>query len=153
MLCISEEGILITIVKMELNLRALYPIRGSRKLWRSYKAGFGGIGILMRLMSSSPLVRFLYVSSIFLTDQSHTSDETDPSFWSEVTSYGWRHLNHTAERTHERYGEWYPILLDIVAQSMAVGFVGTQGSTFSLISARRVEDWNSGESVMVSYYD
>ncbi|KAJ2914442.1 hypothetical protein MD484_g5969, partial [Candolleomyces efflorescens] len=81
------------------------------------------------------------------------SDETDPSFWSEVTSYGWKHLNHTAERTHERYGEWYPILLDIVAQSMAVGFVGTQGSTFSLISARRVEDWNSGESVMVSYYD
>ena len=48
------------------------------------------------------------------------------------------------ERTWERLGEWYPPLIDIVVQSYAIGFVGTEDSTFSLIGQRRVEDWNGG---------
>ena len=57
---------------------------------------------------------------------------------------GWSYINHTTDRTLERLGEWYPPLIDIVAQSYAVGFVGTEDSTFSLIGQRRVESWNGG---------
>ena len=38
----------------------------------------------------------------------------------------------------------YPVLIDAVIQSMASGFVGTARSTLSLVSKRRVEDWNNG---------
>ncbi|RXW21234.1 hypothetical protein EST38_g4627 [Candolleomyces aberdarensis] len=81
------------------------------------------------------------------------SDEDDPAFWDEITSFGWSYFDHTAERTHERFSEWHPILIDKVAQSMSIGFVGSLSSTFSLLSARRVEDWNAGETVMLSYYE
>ena len=57
---------------------------------------------------------------------------------------GWSFVNHTMERTLEQYGEWYPPLVDVVIQSFAVGFVGTEDSTFSLIGERRVKDWNGG---------
>jgi hypothetical protein len=59
-------------------------------------------------------------------------------------------FNHEEEGTLEKYGEWYLPIVDIVAQSMATGFVGTASSTFSLVSARRVEDWNGGPTVLVS---
>lgn len=54
------------------------------------------------------------------------------------------HINHTEERTEEVYSAWYPALVDNVVQSLGVGFVGTDQSTFSLVSKRRVEDWNNG---------
>jgi hypothetical protein len=63
------------------------------------------------------------------------------------------HFNHKEEGTLEKYGEWYPPVVDIVAQSMATGFVGTATSTFSLLSARRVEDWNGGPAILVSQAD
>lgn len=72
------------------------------------------------------------------------SDDESPEFWVEVRKEGWFHINHTMERTWERFGEWYPPLIDIVVQSYAIGFVGTEDSTFSLIGQRRVEDWNGG---------
>ena len=72
------------------------------------------------------------------------SDEASPKFWEEVSQKGWLHINHTTERTLERFGEWYPPLIDIVTQSYAVGFVGTEDSTFSLLGQRRVEYWNGG---------
>jgi len=72
------------------------------------------------------------------------SDEVSPDFWEEVRKEGWFHINHTTEHTLERLGEWYPPLIDIVAQSYAVGFVGTEDSTFSLMGQRRVESWNGG---------
>ncbi|KAF8813882.1 hypothetical protein BYT27DRAFT_7131069 [Phlegmacium glaucopus] len=72
------------------------------------------------------------------------SDEVSPQFWEEVRQEGWYHINHTTERTLERFGEWYPPLIDVVMQSYAVGFVGTEDSTFSLIGQRRVEHWNGG---------
>lgn len=34
---------------------------------------------------------------------------------------------------------------------MSVGFVGTAGSTFSMISAYRARDWNGGVSKMVYF--
>lgn len=78
-----------------------------------------------------------------------TSDETDPEFWAQVSGLGWRYVNHTAAQTVARLGEWHAPLVDIVAQSLAMGFVGTLDSTFSLVSAKRVVEWNDGVSRMV----
>ncbi|KAF6754171.1 hypothetical protein DFP72DRAFT_899560 [Ephemerocybe angulata] len=80
------------------------------------------------------------------------SDERDPEFWKEVSGYGWHYINHTVERTLERYGEWYPVLIDTTALSIGSGFVGTKSSTFSVLTARRVEDWNGGLTDMVDYF-
>ncbi|KAF8992794.1 hypothetical protein BDQ17DRAFT_1369056 [Cyathus striatus] len=77
------------------------------------------------------------------------SDEKDPEFWAQVRSLGWRQIDHVAHKTQSTHGEWYPPLIDIVVQSMASGFVGTLDSTFSLISRRRVEEWNHGVTRMV----
>lgn len=80
----------------------------------------------------------------WLSFENFFADENSLDFWEDVKSQGWLHVNHTQERTLERFGEWYPPLIDVVIQSMAVGFVGTEDSTFSLVSQRRVEDWNGG---------
>jgi len=79
-------------------------------------------------------------------------DETDAAFWEEMHSFGWSRIDHEAERTEERYGKWYVMLIDNVALSMGVGFVGSGSSTFSLLNARRVEDWNDGITEIVSHY-
>jgi hypothetical protein len=52
------------------------------------------------------------------------SDEKDPKFWAEVREIGWLQ----GEGTPEKYGEWYPPIVDIVAQSMTTGFIGTRDS-------------------------
>ncbi|KAF9472441.1 hypothetical protein BDN70DRAFT_818661, partial [Pholiota conissans] len=72
------------------------------------------------------------------------SDEISPSFWDDVRKRGWFHANHVEVQTLEIYGEWHPPLIDTIIQSLAIGFVGTEGSTYSLVSQRRVEDWNGG---------
>jgi len=73
-----------------------------------------------------------------------SSDESDPAFWIEVAVRGWAHIDHKAEQTDSKHGNWYSTLIDAAAHSLASGFVGTAGSTYSLISARRVEYWNDG---------
>ncbi len=73
------------------------------------------------------------------------SDEQDPKFWEEAESLGWRHMDHTLEK----FGSWIPPILDQAAQSLAAGFVGTEDSTFSLVSLRRVQDWNNGHGVLI----
>ncbi len=78
------------------------------------------------------------------------SDEQDPDFWEEVKRNGWVRLDHSRELTSEKYGEWMGPILDQVAQSMAAGFVGTADSTFSLVGARRVQDWNHGPGILIS---
>lgn len=77
------------------------------------------------------------------------TDENDPSFWSDVRAYGWVYFNHTEEKTLENLGEWFAPIVDIVSHSLAIGFVGTEHSTFSLLSERRVEDWNDGFRISV----
>ena len=72
------------------------------------------------------------------------SDEQDPEWWAGVTELGWNTVNHGTLQTEEKYGRWYPVLLDAVIQSMGAGFVGTDKSTMSLIAQKRVEDWNEG---------
>lgn len=77
-------------------------------------------------------------------------DEDSPAFWDDVKRQGWLYVNHTQEQTQNRFGEWYPPLIDTIIQSMAVGFVGTEDSTFSLVSQRRVEDWAGGVALNVN---
>ncbi len=72
------------------------------------------------------------------------TDDESPGFWDEVELLGWLHINHTALQTLEHFGEWYPPLIDVVVQSYALGFVGTEDSTFSMVSQKRVVDWNGG---------
>jgi len=80
-----------------------------------------------------------------------TSDETDPEFWEAVKRRRWRYIDHDAVGTLESYGEWYITLVDVVAQSLSIGFVGTAQSTVSSISRRRVDDWNHGVTRIVNW--
>ncbi|KAG8751147.1 hypothetical protein FRC12_012583 [Ceratobasidium sp. 428] len=75
-----------------------------------------------------------------------TSDERSTDWWEEIGELGpeWGWVDHAAEQTVEKYGKWYPVILDAVFQSMGTGFVGTDHSTMSLLAQRRVEDWNGG---------
>lgn len=88
--------------------------------------------------------------SAFLKVSALLSDEQYLGFWDDVASQGWSFNNHTAEKTVERLGAWYPTLIDTVIQSLAVGHVGTSGSTFTLVGERRVRDWNNGFSSAMS---
>jgi len=88
---------------------------------------------------------------IKVTEVLITSDEVDPSFWAEVRDIGWRYIDHSAEQTLKRYGEWYVPIIDIVSQSLGVGFVGSIDSTVSIVTAHRVEDWNDGVTGMVNW--
>lgn len=78
-------------------------------------------------------------------------DESDPKFWGQVEAEGWKYINHETEQTLEKYGEWYAPVVDIVAQSLGIGFVGTISSTVSLVSAKRVRDWNDGVTRLVGW--
>jgi hypothetical protein len=71
-----------------------------------------------------------------------TSDETNITWWEEVAAYGWYRIDHSA--TAPTYGAWYPVLIDTAIQSEGKGFVGTDRSTVSLITARRVKEWHDG---------
>ncbi|TFK90807.1 hypothetical protein K466DRAFT_583411 [Polyporus arcularius HHB13444] len=73
-----------------------------------------------------------------------TSDESDPAWWDEVKALGWKTVDHQAARTAEVLGRWYPVILDAAIQSNAMGFVGTDRSTYSILSRRRVETWHDG---------
>lgn len=82
-----------------------------------------------------------------------TSDERDSKWWDQVAALGndWSWIDHNTEKTAERYGNWFPLLLDAMFQSMGKGFVGTLGSTMSDLARKRVEDWHDGESAMVHW--
>ncbi|KAJ7757463.1 hypothetical protein B0H16DRAFT_1536747 [Mycena metata] len=80
-----------------------------------------------------------------------TSDERDPAWWAEVAALGWRTPDHARLRTEEVHGVWFPVLLDAVIQSQGAGFVGTDRSTFSILSARRVNSWHDGPTRLVKW--
>ncbi|EKM84096.1 hypothetical protein AGABI1DRAFT_67300 [Agaricus bisporus var. burnettii JB137-S8] len=71
-----------------------------------------------------------------------TSDEGDEDWWKEVMDQGWFRIDHS--KTVERYGAWYPVLIDAVIQSGGIGFVGTDRSTMSNLARRRVQSWHNG---------
>ena len=79
------------------------------------------------------------------------SDEEDPAWWADVRAQGWRAVDHAAARTEERLGRWYPAILDAAMLSLAHGFVGTEGSTYSAVSGRRVKSWTDGAVRMLRW--
>ncbi|KAG1743338.1 uncharacterized protein EDB91DRAFT_1275488 [Suillus paluster] len=80
-----------------------------------------------------------------------TSDESDPEWWSKVRALGWTWVDYATERTEEIYGKWYPVFIDAVIQSNGAGFVGTRGSTMSVLASRRVQSWHDGPTRIVKW--
>ncbi|KAF9654199.1 hypothetical protein BDM02DRAFT_3182029 [Thelephora ganbajun] len=78
-----------------------------------------------------------------------TSDERDEAWWDLVRAQGWCRIDHSS--TAAQYGRWYPVIIDAIVQSKGMGFVGTDRSTFSIISRRRVEDWQRGVARTVKW--
>jgi hypothetical protein len=97
---------------------------------------------------------------------------TPERFWEDVRERGWMIVDHSAPDavpaagappldtrsarreeisldTESRYGVWYPTLVDSALMAYAVGFVGTEPSTFSLLAAKRVKAWQGGVVKMV----
>ena len=54
------------------------------------------------------------------------------------------YANHTLLGTVERYGVWFPTVLDAIILSRGIGFVGTEGSTVSSLASLRVKWWQRG---------
>ncbi|EMD41919.1 hypothetical protein CERSUDRAFT_110476 [Gelatoporia subvermispora B] len=80
-----------------------------------------------------------------------TSDEKDEAWWNETAALGWVKIDHDELQTAQIYGRWYPVVLDAAIHSYAQGFVGTDRSTFSVLSRRRVEDWQDGVTRTVKW--
>ena len=104
----------------------------------------------------TPEDKCLITLSRFKEEVDSRRNQTETESWCRMNGtgssgrrFGWRHMDHFKELTLEKYGEWIPPILDQVAQSLAAGFVGTEDSTFSLVSARRVQDWNNGPGVLI----
>ena len=81
----------------------------------------------------------------------HRPAGTSEAWWAAVDKLDWISIDHESPEinTQERWGYWYPILLDQVLMSHAVGFVGTEMSTFSLMAGKRVNGWWDGPVKMV----
>ncbi|KAG6330421.1 hypothetical protein ID866_8669 [Astraeus odoratus] len=88
---------------------------------------------------------------INVTNVIMTSDEGDPEWWAEVRELGWTWVDYAAEQVVEKYGKWYPVLIDAVLQSNGVGFVGTDRSTMTFVALRRVQDWHGGAVRVVKF--
>ncbi|KAK7063789.1 lysophospholipase NTE1 [Favolaschia claudopus] len=73
-----------------------------------------------------------------------TSDEKDQTWWDGVAEMGWSTPDHIGLDTEAKHGSWHPVLIDAVIHSRGIGFVGTDRSTFSILSARRVRSWHDG---------
>jgi len=78
-----------------------------------------------------------------------TTDSAEPALLRKLSNLGWVYVNHVEFATQARFGGWMPAVLDSAILSRASGFVGTKQSTFSYVTARRVESWNKGVSIIV----
>jgi len=87
--------------------------------------------------------RWAAVPVVFATD-SHEQD-----YLVRLRALGWLHLDHARWETKERLGGWYPAHLDLAVLSGASGFVGSRLSSFSSLTARRVESWQGGPTMDV----
>ncbi|KAG8868988.1 hypothetical protein FRC20_002388 [Serendipita sp. 405] len=95
-----------------------------------------------------------------------TSDETDEAWWTEVQRYGWHRVKFPeylalppgvkgreeeglSEETHRKL--WDRLLIEVAIQGYGTGFIGTEGSTMSLVAQRRVEHWQKGTARIVRF--
>ncbi|KAG1741921.1 hypothetical protein EDD22DRAFT_921203 [Suillus occidentalis] len=86
-----------------------------------------------------------------------TSDESDPEWWDGVRALGWTWVDYGAEKTGGVWGVvsfwlWrYPVFIDAIIQSNGAGFVGTRGSTMSMLASRRVQSGHDGATRLVRW--
>lgn len=83
------------------------------------------------------------------------TDEKDPAFRAEAHALGWKFADDGkkgagGEEIKARLKGWYETLTDIVLMATGSHFVGTHGSTMSVLALRRVEDWHGGQSRLVN---
>lgn len=69
-----------------------------------------------------------------------TTDEAPNSeFVQQVKALGWKVLDHYHLNTKERFGGWWPTILDAAVLARGESFVGTDRSTFSHLAGVRVK--------------
>lgn len=69
-----------------------------------------------------------------------TTDEGPESpFVQDLLALDWKVLDHTAMRTEELLGGWYPTIIDQAILARGRGFVGTEWSTYSYLGGLRVK--------------
>ena len=90
-------------------------------------------------LSSKPSLRAFAVPPADYAVVATTDEPPGSALHAELAALGWHVVDHEHERTVERLGEWYPAMLDGEILSRGQGFVGTQWSTFSMLSGNRVE--------------
>jgi len=114
------------------------------------------------LLSQNPSLRDKEIPVILFSDEPkhmnqwfqnryHRPEGFSEQFWKDVDKLGWKSIDHADPTlvTEERWGFWYPILVDAAVMGHAVGYVGTSKSTFSLVGAKRVARWWNGPTMMV----
>ena len=77
-----------------------------------------------------------------------TSNEVESEWCADVRALSWRTPGHATVRTLKQYGRWHPVLTDATILSGVAGFVGTEASTYSSISCRRVKEWQNSTVCM-----
>ncbi|KAL7410991.1 hypothetical protein BDY24DRAFT_398276 [Mrakia frigida] len=93
-----------------------------------------------------------------VTDVLVMTDETNEEFLAEIEALGWKIPKDGkggagGEALKEELGGWYDTLLDTVLLSQGAHIIGTSGSTMSVLSLRRVLDWNNGFGRLVGADD
>lgn len=68
-----------------------------------------------------------------------TDERGDSEFVKKVKSLGWKVVDHDAFGTAERYGGWWPTILDGAILARGRSFVGTDRSTYSHLAGLRVK--------------
>jgi hypothetical protein len=85
--------------------------------------------------------------------QFHRPPGSPEAFWTSVKNLGWYSVDPSSPELRAIYkeknlpggdGGWYPPLVDSVIMANAVGFVGTDKSTFSIFAGKRVKAWHGG---------
>ncbi|KAJ7780311.1 hypothetical protein DFH07DRAFT_794576 [Mycena maculata] len=92
---------------------------------------------------------FLRTTGIEVERVIMTSDTRELGWWDAVRKRGWCGPDHS--RTARRYGAGYPVLIDAVIQSGALGFVTADNSMTSVLASRRVSSWQGGVVKRVSW--
>ncbi|GAA6060699.1 hypothetical protein JCM10212_005081 [Sporobolomyces blumeae] len=105
-----------------------------------------GLAALRSKLEASPVLEGIDVGELPVLV---ATDSNDTKLFAEFDRMGWTFIDHDKLKTVERYGGWYPSVLDSAIISRAIGLVGTKMSTFSFLAERRIETWNGGMGVIV----
>ncbi|KAG8922890.1 hypothetical protein FRC01_013481 [Tulasnella sp. 417] len=78
------------------------------------------------------------------------SDETDPEWWAEVESMGWRQTRPYEEEIARDYGRRWPGIVDSIILSRGAAFIGTSQSTMSIIAVKSMKEAKAFRKDIVS---